>query len=40
MEISKINILINEMDGPIKKLIGKIDNNISKYLLKYSSLIF
>tara|TARA_B110000902_G_C13977130_1_gene463464 strand:- start:207 stop:428 length:222 start_codon:yes stop_codon:yes gene_type:complete len=34
IKISKVNILINEMDGPIKKLIGKIDSNINKYLLK------
>tara|TARA_Y100000389_G_C17243154_1_gene404193 strand:+ start:259 stop:498 length:240 start_codon:yes stop_codon:yes gene_type:complete len=40
IKISKTNILINEIDGPIKKLSGKIDNKISKYLLKCTSLIF
>ena len=39
IKISKTNILINEMDGPIKKLNGKIDNKINKYLLKYTSFI-
>jgi len=40
IKISKTKTLINEIDGPIKKLSGKIDNKISKYLLKCISLIF